>query len=323
VPLSFEGRELALADGETVLDCLDRHGAGVPSLCRNGACQTCLVRAVEGTVPAAAQAGLKPAWRAQGWFLACICRPTGHLAVTRCDGAPEYQARVLDVAALSPRVLRVRLSRPAGFDYSAGQFVQVQRPLDGLMRPYSLASLPDEEGLELHVARHADGRMSGWLAGALGEMVRLRGPFGECFYVREEAQRPLLLAGTGTGLAPLYGVLRTALAAGHSAPVRLLHGAAQRAELYLWQALAALAAHHPQLSLTGSVPDAGGADSLSDRPLQELAMHSGVALPEARIYLCGNPDFVRAMRRQMYLAGASLDRIHADPFLPPATPAGS
>jgi CDP-4-dehydro-6-deoxyglucose reductase len=319
--LSFEGRELALADGETVLDCLDRHGAGVPSLCRNGACQTCMVRATEGTVPAAAQAGLKPAWRAQGWFLACMCRPTGHLAVTRCDGAPEYEAQVLDVAALSPRVLRVRLSRPAGFDYLAGQFVQVQRPSDGLMRPYSLASLPDEQAIELHVARHVDGRMSGWLAGARGEVVRLRGPFGECFYVREEAQRPLLLAGTGTGLAPLYGVLRTALAAGHSAPVRLLHGAAQRAELYLWQALAALAAHHPQLSLTGSVPDAAGADSLSDRPLQELTMHSGVALSEARIYLCGNPDFVRAMRRQLYLAGASLDRIHADPFLPPATAA--
>lgn len=318
--LSFEGRELALAPGETVLDCLDRNGAGVPSFCRNGACQTCMVRAEEGTVPPAAQAGLKPAWRAQGWFLACMCRPTGDMKITRVDGAAEYTARVLAAEPLSARVLRVRLSRPAGFDYAAGQFVQVQRPADGLMRPYSLASTPDEDELEMHVALLPDGRMSSWLAGAAGETVTLRGPFGECFYLHEDKPRPLLLAGTGTGLAPLYGVLRTALAAGHSAPVRLLHGAAQRAELYLWQVLQGLAAAHPQLALTGSVPDAGSADgtSLSDRPLQELAMASGLPLSEARIYLCGNPEFVRGMRRQLYLAGAALDRIHADPFLPPA-----
>ena len=34
--------------------------------------------------------------------------------------------------------------------------------------------------------------------------------------------------------------------------------------------------------------------------------------------VCGNPDFVRSMRKQLYLAGASLARIHADAFLPPA-----
>lgn len=316
--VTFEGRELELAPGETVLDCLDRNDSGVPSFCRNGACQTCMVRAEEGTVPAAAQAGLKPAWRSQGWFLACMCRPTSDLVIARCDASAEFTASIVAVEALSPRVLRVRLSRPEGFSYAAGQFVQVVRPADGLMRPYSLASTPEDEELEMHVALLPDGRMSRWLAGAGGETVTLRGPFGECFYQHEEVQRPLLLAGTGTGLAPLYGVLRTALASGHSAPVRLMLGAAQRAELYLWQALHALAAAHPQLSLTGSVPDADGAASLSDRPLQELAMQSGLKFSDARIYLCGNPDFVRGMRRQLYLAGAALDRIHADAFLPPA-----
>jgi ferredoxin-NADP reductase len=186
------------------------------------------------------------------------------------------------------------------------------------MRPYSLASTPAEELLELHVAQLADGRMSGWLAGAVGEEVKLRGPYGECFYVREDAPRPLLLAGTGTGLAPLYGVLRSALAAGHSAMVRLLHGAADRDGLYLWEPLRQLAGSHPQLQLTGSVREGTGEPGISDRPLQELVAQSGVPLADARIYLCGNPDFVRGMRKQLYLAGASLARIHADAFLPPA-----
>jgi len=34
--------------------------------------------------------------------------------------------------------------------------------------------------------------------------------------------------------------------------------------------------------------------------------------------LCGNPDIVRRLRKRVYLAGASLDRIHSDSFAPPA-----
>lgn len=321
--LAFEGKEYELAAGETVLDCLDRHHAGVTSYCRNGACQTCLLRAEEGAVPAAAQQGLKETWRAQGWFMSCMCRPSGDLRVARCDGAGQYSAQVLEVQSLSARVLRVRLSKPAGFDYAAGQFIQLARPEDGLMRPYSLASTPDEAYLELHVAQLPQGQLSGWLAGAQGRQVDLRGPYGECFYVNEPVSRPLLLVGTGTGLAPLYGVLRTAIAAGHAAAMRLLHGAPDAEGLYLWSALRALAGTHRQLECTGSVQGGTVAPGQSTQPLQELVQQCGLPLADARIYLCGNPDFVRGMRKQLYLAGTPLARIHADPFLPPADPSHS
>lgn len=318
--LGFEGRDYELADGETVLDCLDRHGAGVPSYCRNGVCQTCLVRAEAGEIPAAAQQGLKETWRAQGWFLACMCRPRGDLQVARCDGARVLDSQVLEVQSLSAQVLRVTLARPTGFQYAAGQFIQLARPGDGLMRPYSLASTPDESTLELHVAQQPQGRMSGWLAGARGESVQLRGPFGECFYVQEPVPRPLLLVGTGTGLAPLYGVLRTALAAGHAAHIQVLHGAIEASGLYLWDELRRLEALHPQLRCAGSVLRGTLVPGVECKPLPEMVAQCAVPLKEARIYLCGNPDFVRSQRKNLYLAGATLARIHADPFLPPADP---
>jgi CDP-4-dehydro-6-deoxyglucose reductase len=321
--LAFEGREYELASGESVLDCLDRHQAGVPSYCRNGVCQTCLMRVEEGTVSAVAQQGLKDTWKASGWFLSCMCRPAGDMRVARCDGAGEFAAQVLEVESLSSRVLRVRLTRPEGFDYSAGQFIQLSRSADGLMRPYSLASTPDEPFLELHVAQLPQGKLSGWLASATGAQVSLRGPYGECFYVQETVPRPLLLVGTGTGLAPLYGVLRSALAAGHSAAIRLMHGAADAEGLYLWSALRALAGRHRQLECTGSVQAGAAADGMSAEPLQALVQQSSLPLAEARIYLCGNPDFVRSLRKQLYLAGTPLARIHADPFLPPANPSDS
>jgi ferredoxin-NADP reductase/ferredoxin len=316
VRIAFEGRDYPLEDGETVLDCLVRQGAQVASFCRSGACQSCMLRVEEGEVPPSSQQGLKAAWRAQGYFLPCICRPAGDLRVSRCEATGEFSSRIVEVERLSPQVLRVMLSRPEGFDYQGGQFVQLRRA-DGLMRPYSLASIPEDPLLELHVALLPGGRLSSWLAGAIGEPVTLRGPYGECFHVAEEKPRPLLLAGTGTGLAPLQGVLRAALRAGHGSQIRLLHGAASREGLYMWEPLQQLGSAHPQLELGASILAGEEAPGITCRPLQDMVLQSGLPLGEARIYLCGNEQFVRGMRRQLYLAGAALDRIHADAFLPP------
>jgi CDP-4-dehydro-6-deoxyglucose reductase, E3 len=317
--LDFEGRRYELSNGETVLECLERQGEQTPSLCRSGVCQCCLLKARSGEVPKLAQQGLKAGWKEQGIFMPCVCRPTTDLVIERCDAVPSWSSQVLQVESMSPRVLRVRLARPDGFQFEGGQFIQLVRAADGLTRSYSLASLPSDDSLELHVALQPEGQMSQWLATACGEAVQLRGPLGECCHVAGEPDRPLLLAGTGTGLAPLWGVLRSALQAGHSAPIHLYHAAAGPEELYLWQAMADVAVAYPQIRIGASV---AGGDAIDPRidgaPLGDRVMAAAPSLPHSRVYLCGNPDFVRGTRRDMYLAGTPLDRIHADPFVPPA-----
>jgi malonyl-CoA/methylmalonyl-CoA synthetase len=47
---------------------------------------------------------------------------------------------------------------------------------------------------------------------------------GQCFYVSGRSQQPLLLVGSGSGLAPLYGIARSALAQGHEGDIWLYHG---------------------------------------------------------------------------------------------------
>ncbi len=318
----FEDREYELRAGETVLECLERAGHEIPSFCRSGNCQTCLMRATAGNVPAAAQAGLKPAWRQRGLFLACVCKPTGDLSLSRTDVAKPHHTRVQSVDFLSPRVLRVFLERPSGFEYEAGQFVQLVRTADGLMRPYSLASLPGGERLELHVARLPGGAMSGWLADAAGAEVEIRGPFGECTYLPGAPERRLVLAGTGTGLAPLLGVVRAALAAQHRAPIELVWGGRSPDAFYLMDELLALALQHPTLRITLSLAGADGMDfavapplMVDRRPLEELLLENKSALAEQTTYLCGNADLVRALKKQLFLAGASLQDILADPFV--------
>ena len=314
--LHHAGRNLELHAQETVLECLERHGVTVPSSCRSGVCQTCLLRSVEGEVPDAAQIGLKPVRRRQGYFLACLCRPTADLKLSGED--ETFESRIVKTERLAPDVYRVWLQRPSDFDFEAGQFLQVIRSGDGLTRPYSIASLPERGLLELHVALAPMGAMSRWLPTATGTVVRIRGPFGACTYPDGDPSRPLVLAGTGTGMAPLCGVLRCALSRGHRGRIRVLHGARTANDLYAKPILEALAREHSSIETTYHTPrlDDGSPLSAIVGALTERAALAAVSTtPDAHAFVCGNPTFVRSLRRSLYLAGLALSDIHSDAFV--------
>jgi NAD(P)H-flavin reductase/ferredoxin len=319
--VKHEGRWYPLEQDETVLEGLLRQGVEVPHSCRAGACQSCLMRAERGEVPAKAQVGLKETRKAQGYFLACACCPEGELEVAVAGADVRVPSHIASLERLSDSVLRVRLRPEGDFEYRAGQYVSLLRA-DGLARGYSLASLPHEDGLELHVRRVAGGQMSGWLfeKARMGDVLDIQGPAGECFYVPGRPEQPLLLAGTGTGLAPLYGIVRDALAQGHTGPLWLFHGAVEASGLYLVEELRALQARYPQLQYRPSVlrgPERVGVDVGALDALIKEACPRPVGW---RAFLCGNPDLVLSLKKKLFLAGVSLKDIHADAFLPSAPP---
>jgi len=315
--IHFEGQDFDCADGESVLECMTRHGVLLPSSCQSGACQTCMIRALEGTPPPESQAGLKDTLKLQKFFLACICKPTGDLTIGLSSVAPKHTARLIDKQRLNETVVRLRLEKPEGFDYRAGQFINLMRPSDGLTRSYSLASTPESDYLELHIKRVPEGKMSNWLFDtfAPGDSVEFFGPAGDCFYVPGRPEQPLLLVGTGTGLAPLYGILHEVLDHGHSGPVHLMHASLAEPGLYLTDELRDMASRHEQFSylpcvLHGDVPPDGRQGNIADIPSQVLGSLKGY-----RVFLCGDPPIVNALRQNAFLSGAAMQDIFSDPFV--------
>ncbi len=315
--INFEGKDFFCAEDETVLECMTRHGVMIPSSCQSGACQTCMIRALEGKPTAEAQQGLKDTLKAQNYFLACVCRPDGDMTIGLSTVSPKYRVSLLEKEALNESVIRLRLQEPDGFSYKAGQFINLMRPSDELTRSYSLASMPGDGFLELQVKRVPEGQMSNWLFDDLqiGDEVEFFGPAGDCFYIPGSPEQPLLLVGTGTGLAPLYGILRDVLAEGHTGPIHLFHASLAAAGLYLVDELRSLAAGHEQLHyipcvLHGDAPEGGRQGNITDLPAEVLGSLSGY-----RVFLCGDPPIVNALRQKCFLAGASMQAIHADPFV--------
>ncbi|MFO7592519.1 MAG: FAD-binding oxidoreductase [Pseudomonadota bacterium] len=309
-----------LAPGATVLDTLLEAGLNVAFGCRAGSCQSCLLRATAGKIPAEAQHGLKDTLKTQGWFLPCRCKPTETLTIDLNAGMPQlHQAKVVGKCLLSRRVMGLWLKCREPFDYRAGQYINLRRD-QTTARSYSLAGLPHaDDYLELHIARIDGGAVSPWVHDELqvGESIEIEGPMGDCFYVSGTPEQPLLLVGTGTGLAPLYGIVRDALHNGHNGPIHLFHGARTNDYLYYYDELKRLSGRHENLHYHPSLVEAaepapvdvevGAVNELVARQLPEL---SGW-----RVYLSGAPDLVNQLRKQCFLAGAASNAIHTDPFI--------
>lgn len=329
--VTFAGRRYPLRPGESVLEGMARHGVGLPSACRAGACHTCLLRAEDGDPGEAGQRGLKPSLAARGYFLACQARPQADLTVGTAGHDVMTPATLAGSRWLSEDVLSVRLRPHRPLAFRAGQHLTLDRG-NGVIRVFSIASLPTRDGhadpgeaggLDLHVRVRSDGAMSGWLASAPpGTSLRVGVPTGDCFYLPGEPGTALLLAGTGTGIAPLLAIARDALRNGHTGPVTVIHGAATPARLYLGEQFPGLGAH---LAEPGGQPGpAAGVrwrtcvqsrgEDITALVTSELAAGPGPAA--TRAYLCGGRGTVASMRRALFLAGMSLRHIQADEFVP-------
>ena len=248
-----------------------------------------------------------------------MCKPSERMVVTRpSESALRCSARIAKVRRLNDSVAEVLLRGDDAFDYRPGQFVNLIHP-EGAVRSYSLASVPGEDhALHLHVARIPNGLVSGWLHDHAreGDTLELLGPHGNCFYVLADTAQPLLLAGTGTGLAPLYGIARDALRQGHTGPIHLFHGSVREGGLYLVEALRGLERNHANFRYYPCALEGPAAQDIHVGPLDLFIAATLPSLKGFRVFLCGHPDFVKLLQKRTFLMGASMKDIFADAFVP-------
>jgi len=321
VNIRFASGDHALAPHETVLECLERAEQDIPFSCRNGVCLTCMMRLRTGSLPAASQAGLREGQKQQGYFLPCVCRPDEDLEIEAPTDAELFgRAVVSEITRLTDNICRLRLRPATSLFYHSGQFINLRRG-DGLVRSYSLASVPRlEEDLELHVKRLGGGRMSNWIYNDLvvGEALDFQGPNGDCYYIGKEPDRPLLLIGNGSGLAPLFGIARDALTDGHAGPIHLYHGSRLAKGLYYRDELRALAREHGNFHyipcLSGEMDEAGVALGAQKGRAETVAFAAHENLSGWGVFLCGYPAMVHSAKKVAFLAGAALQAILADSF---------
>jgi ferredoxin-NADP reductase len=200
-----------------------------------------------------------------------------------------------------------------------GQHVQLYLERDGvrLSRSYSLTAVQADGSLQIAIKHQVGGRVSPHLLEhlAVGDVLELGPVYGELSW--PDAQQAVLLLAAGSGITPLLGMLRDALARGFSAPVTLLHYVREQGQRGFFAELQALQAQYSNLQVQWSLTAAGaGTQGLTGRfsaehlaALPQLAQH--------RVLACGPSGFV-AQVQQWWQAVGLPEALQVEAFTPPA-----
>src|SRR5436309_13946752 len=120
--------------------------------------------------------------------------------------------RVVSVRHWTDRLFSFRTTRSPSLRFRSGQFVMLGLESEGkpLLRAYSLASAPYEEGLEFFSIKAPNGPLTSRLQhlNAGDEVLVSRKPTGTLLIDNLRDGRNLFLLATGTGLAPYLSLVK-------------------------------------------------------------------------------------------------------------------
>ncbi|MGH7151625.1 MAG: FAD-binding oxidoreductase, partial [Planctomycetota bacterium] len=225
--------------------------------------------------------------------------------------------RVVDLTS-DVREVRLRLLEPARLDYRPGQYADFRiRNSRGEVeeRGFSIASEPGEKGLLFAAKVLPHGVAGPYFRGlAVGAEVSLRAPLGG-FALSEDGGLSRLFVGTGTGVAPLRGMVRhLLLRRGETGPVTLLFGVRHASDAFWEEEFRALEREHGNfrfvLTLSQPPHDWGGARGRVTDHLESLSSH-----PRGlEVYLCGRPAMVEETSRRLLGRGLDPGRLRRERF---------
>ncbi|MBA3599131.1 MAG: CDP-6-deoxy-delta-3,4-glucoseen reductase [Methylibium sp.] len=330
VMLRPSGRSFDVARDEAVLTAAIRAGVGLPYGCRDGACGSCKSRLLEGRVIHGAHQNkaLSAAEEEAGLILTCCAAPQTDLIVEARNVAAagefpvqKMPCRVSTISRPAPDVALIKLQLPANvvLQYHAGQYIEFILK-DGARRSYSMANAPHlaAGGLELHLRHMPGGLFTDHVFAAMKEkdILRMEGPYGG-FYLREDADRSIVLLASGTGLAPIKAIVEQLQFKQSTREAVLYWGCRSRADLYLHEWALQAAAQMPWLRYVPVLSDPQPQDGWTGRTgfVHEAVMSDQPDLAGHQVYACGNPAMVDAAQRDLVSrCGLPPNEFYADSF---------
>lgn len=312
VALQFEDgvtRFINTKAGETLSDAAYRQKINIPLDCRDGACGTCRAFCASGTYDMPAETyiedALTPEDAAQGYILACQCRPTSD-AVVQIQATSEvckteittYQGKLTALNALSDSTITFTIqldnAQPA-LQFLAGQYVNVRIPNTDETRAYSFSSEPNTLEASFVVRNLPNGKMSGFLTheAKIGDVMSFTGPYGS-FYLRPIVRPTLMLAG-GTGIAPFLSMFAVLAKQDITQPVQLVYGVTNDQDLVELEKLDAFKQQLPSFDYRTVVLNAESAHARKGYVTQHIET-AWLNQGNVDIYLCGPVPMVDAVR---------------------------
>lgn len=318
------GRSFPADPAISILDAARAAGIALEYSCRTGRCGICKAPLLGGetAVLRPESEGLSAQEVADGMILTCCRAAAGNvvLDVEPLDrlagiGVKTMPARIVSLDQLAPDIVKVVLRTPPASTmlFLPGQYIDAI--VGGTRRSYSLANAPRADAhLELLIKRYPSGELSSyWFdRAAIGDLLRIEGPFGT-FFLREDPPGNMLFLATGTGIAPVKALLEELAAQPARAGMNRLRvfWGNRESESFCWDPspLGLDIELHQVLS--------GGSAGWQGRRgyVQHAAVQDGFDPHDTVVYACGSKAMITSAGEMLTALGLPLRRFLSDAFV--------
>ncbi|REE05812.1 2Fe-2S iron-sulfur cluster-binding protein [Marinoscillum furvescens] len=239
----------------------------------------------------------------------------------------RYQTLTIrEVVHVATDAVNLVFEKPTGdFSYKPGQFITIIREIQGkkVRRAYSLCTTPfADEYPAVTVKRVPGGIMSNHVADTFkaGDQIEIMEPMG-MFTTEYQAgaSRHAVFFGGGSGVTPLYSILRSVLLKEPNSRVSLVYG--NRSEEYIIfkdQLNQLVAEYGGRFELVHVLEeDASGLAAFTGRPTVEMIGQIADKLkvtPETEFYICGPEPMMNITSEGLSAIGIKDEKVRKESF---------
>lgn len=207
------------------------------------------------------------------------------------------KAEVTSIEVFSEDNFVLKLAKPEGFEYRAGQFAMLH--FNSKQKPFSIASHPSEEELIFLIKEHDNGDVTPHLMELKeGDEVEITGPFG-VYEVKASDAEEIVFIAAGTGVAPFRSMILDVLERFPDKRVRLIFGF--RYDFYFGDFWEGLKKEHSNFDyyVCCSRPKEAKWEGACGRITDDLEERIG-GVDGKDVYVCGSEGVVEGVKDKLF-----------------------
>jgi ferredoxin-NADP reductase len=236
---------------------------------------------------------------------------------------PRFTSKLIDRTQVADGTLAFAFERPAGFEFTAGQYLTITLPdpqyndEKGNSRTFSIASPPQDAGRLVIATRMTGSALKRSLAEApLGTPVSIFGPAGD--FTLSPDPTPVVFIAGGIGITPFRSMLLDAAARGLPRPITLIYSNRIPEGAPFHEELARLAKTYTVFNYVPTMTEADKSAHPWDgerRLVNADFLHDYVEdMTTPVFYLAGPPGLVVAATKTVLEAGADPAHLLSEEF---------
>ena len=322
-----EDKNYTVKGGSTLLDTLRTESIFIPSACGGkGTCGYCKVIVYQGGGPVLATE--KPLLTKEeleiNTRLSCQCKVKQNIKIQIPEelfSVKEYSVIVDNMEKLTATIKKLRFDLgEEEISFKPGQYVQLKAPAyegneEEVYRAYSIASSANDKHIIELLIGYTGGIATTYVHQHLkeGDTAHINGPYGH-FYYHEDDGGPIILAGAGTGMAPIVSILQYMADNSIMRKTLFFFGARTRDDLFLLDRIKAFE-EKLNLKFIPALSREESSDWKGERGRVPNAIDKYIENGESySAYLCGSPAMIDSIMEALLKKNVPEEKIYFDKF---------